>query len=407
MACPFGFSGAPRAEDGGCDGDVSECDDVKGGPLTPGKLQAAAAAAAGCPAAGVAAGAPGNDRFDYNKDPVSWFFQNQIRSEEEFQERKAELRTAALARLDDIFERKGKRLVVDSDDDAFSICSSELSAWDSDVASIGGLAAAAAEWREEAHIQAPAEALLQVALAATMVAAGHCSWTSLQALTAVNRYWGILNHGWVPLASFVTSVAMAATAACCWLLMGRTRKRTMLGLQVALQLLYVVAAALALASLTFPAEINADLKESACTPRQGSDPSGSKLCQYLPAIEDEVRNHVAAIMTGCAAQAVACVAALALSSWYLWELGFVEKKAAKIKRRNRHRKNRIPWEKIKVENMGPVTSCGGGGAAAGRGGKAAVPTGGAATGSGGGCPFSKMAGAAGGAGQVAGDKKIN
>jgi len=46
-------------------------------------------------------------------------------------------------------------------------------------------------------------------------------------------------------------------------------------------------------------------------------------------------------------------------SWHFWELSFVEKKAAKHKRRRRHRKRSIPWEKIKIENIGPVTYCGG------------------------------------------------
>lgn len=66
----------------------------------------------------------------------------------------------------------------------------------------------------------------------TQAAAAHCCWRSLQALLAVNRYWGILKHGWAPMASFVTAAVMTAAAACCWLLMGRSRKRTMLGFQV-------------------------------------------------------------------------------------------------------------------------------------------------------------------------------
>lgn len=90
------------------------------------------------------AGAAGtdDDRFDYNKDPISWFYQvsgptltvqlkprtaqsagaehavncccactcpqNQIKSEEQFQAKKAELRKAAVERLENIFEKKGK-----------------------------------------------------------------------------------------------------------------------------------------------------------------------------------------------------------------------------------------------------------------------------------------------------------
>jgi hypothetical protein len=47
--------------------------------------------------------------------------QNQIRSEEEFQAKKAKLREQTRERLDAIFEQKGKHLIVDSDDDDFSI----------------------------------------------------------------------------------------------------------------------------------------------------------------------------------------------------------------------------------------------------------------------------------------------
>ena len=42
--------------------------------------------------------APGGDDtgpFSYEKDPMSWFFQNQIRSDAEFQERRKELQSKA------------------------------------------------------------------------------------------------------------------------------------------------------------------------------------------------------------------------------------------------------------------------------------------------------------------------
>lgn len=61
---------------------------------------------------------------------------------------------------------------------------------------------------------------------------------------------------------------------------------------------------------------------------------------------------MSAIFGGCAAEAAACAACLVLSSWYLWELSYVEKKALKVKRRRHHRKNR----------------CGGRAGGAGRGG---------------------------------------
>jgi hypothetical protein len=58
----------------------------------------------------------------------------------------------------------------------------------------------------------------------------------------------------------------------------------------------------------------------------------------------------------------------------------------------------IPWEKIKVEEMGPVMTCGGGGVRA------------SGTAGGGGCPFARMAAAGGGAAgrsDIAAGKKNN
>eukprot|EP00878_Enallax_costatus_P000625 GHUV01000728.1.p2 GENE.GHUV01000728.1~~GHUV01000728.1.p2 ORF type:complete len:164 (+),score=45.27 GHUV01000728.1:1880-2371(+) len=110
-----------------------------------------------------------DEHFDYNKDPISWFYQNQIKSEEQFQAKKAELRETARHKLDEIFEKKGKHLIIDSDDDDFSIASSELSAWDSDVHSIQTLASCANSWAEAAQFKAPAMVTLRVVLLVTMV----------------------------------------------------------------------------------------------------------------------------------------------------------------------------------------------------------------------------------------------
>lgn len=41
-------------------------------------------------------------KFDFDSDPVSWFYQNQIKSEQEFQEKKEMLRAEARKRLDSV-----------------------------------------------------------------------------------------------------------------------------------------------------------------------------------------------------------------------------------------------------------------------------------------------------------------
>lgn len=64
-----------------------------------------------------------------------------------------------------------QHLIIDSDDD-FSIATSELSAWDSDVHSIRTLASCANSWAEAADFQAPAMCTLRIALLVTAVRAG-------------------------------------------------------------------------------------------------------------------------------------------------------------------------------------------------------------------------------------------
>ncbi len=57
----------------------------------------------------------------------------------------------------------------------------------------------------------------------------------------------------------------------------------------------------------------------------------------------------------------AMLAASLAGVWHIWELTHVERKADKHRRRRRQRRNCIPWEKIKLENLGPISYCGGGG----------------------------------------------
>lgn len=129
------------------------------------------------------------------------------------------------------------------------------------------MASCVREWREEAHFSAPAEATLQIALAALAAIAAHTCWSSLRAMVAVNRYWGIVRNGWAPCASFVIAAVLAAAAAVCWLLLGRTGKRCLLGFQVTLHVLYAVTTALALVAYLMPAQIDADVRLRARSPR--------------------------------------------------------------------------------------------------------------------------------------------
>ena len=76
--------------------------------------------------------------------------------------------------------------------------------------------------------------------------------------------------------------------------------------------------------------------------------TSSKLCHYLPVVQEQI-DLVINTLLWCNG----CISALALGaacagSWHFWELAYVEKKAAKHKRRRKQRKNSIPWDKIKV-----------------------------------------------------------
>ena len=77
-------------------------------------------------------------KFDYKADPVSWFFQHQIKAEEEHQARRRESRQAAKRRLESIMSAKNKTIEFEEEEegeDLASIASSELSDLDSDVRS--------------------------------------------------------------------------------------------------------------------------------------------------------------------------------------------------------------------------------------------------------------------------------
>lgn len=79
----------------------------------------------------------------------------------------------------------------------------------------------------------------------------------------------------------------------------------------------------------------------------GSSDFNSRLCQYLPTIQEQVVLAMGSIMLGNCCLAVLALAATCAGSWHFWELAYVEKKASKHKRRRKHRRNAIPWDKIK------------------------------------------------------------
>jgi hypothetical protein len=75
----------------------------------------------------------------------------------------------------------------------------------------------------------------------------------------------------------------------------------------------------------------------------------SKLCRFLPLIEEQVQGAMRWILAGAAGLAASAFGMSCCAVWYQWELAHVEKKAMKHKRRRKQRTKGIPWDRIKVE----------------------------------------------------------
>lgn len=82
--------------------------------------------------------------------------------------------------------------------------------------------------------------------------------------------------------------------------------------------------------------------------------SSSRLCHYLPIVQEQIDLAVSTILTWNALLAILALGVSCAGSWHLWEVAYVEKKATKHKRRRKQRKNSIPWDKIKVGRVGTV-----------------------------------------------------
>lgn len=325
MPCPFGFKAEEPAVDGA---DAEDVDDK----------------------------ADKDDRFNYDKDPITWFFQNQIRSEEEFQANKAKLRAEAKRRLENIMAKKNKRIEID-DDDWGSVDSSELSAWDSDVESLSSMHSCANEWAAEARFAAPAGTLLKYSSIASLATVAHAAWEGIKAMSVMRPVSGIVSYAWVPSAMLGVALALLAAAGVCWYAtLGRSR-RLVLACQLALVLIYGAATVAAVFAYVMPGGVDSEVTHNACARYEGGNHE-SRLCMMIPAINSQMRTVCSTMWRSAGLVALVALVQLGLCTWFIHELQYVEKKAQKQKRRRRRRKNTINWDKIRV--VGPVRGCGGG-----------------------------------------------
>lgn len=68
--------------------------------------------------------------------------------------------------------------------------------------------------------------------ACLQVAAAHSVWQSLQAMLRINRFWGIIVFGWVPLASLVAAFVTIIAGVTYWYMTDSKSKKGLLGAQV-------------------------------------------------------------------------------------------------------------------------------------------------------------------------------
>ncbi|KXZ43832.1 hypothetical protein GPECTOR_79g111 [Gonium pectorale] len=306
---------------------------------------------------------PEDMKFDFDKDPVSWFYQNQIKSEAEFAKRKDALRAEARKRLDQIMSKKNKSVdwPSDSDLDELSIRSSEL---------------CANSWIEDARYGTPAEKTLKCCCYIAMAALCYSLYLTMHAVNTTRKVAGVLVFSAWPSASFLAGGLLGATYIGALLAVRYRSRRFLLASQSAMLALYSTYLVIVVGVVLQPTAVDAKLRDVACV-RYSKTDQGSRLCKMLPGIERDLSEQMYGLKWAGGLAAISALSCLVSSVWYLYELSYIEKRAIKHKRRHKRRKHTIPWDKIKI--VGPVTNCGSAGAKGAGAGKCPVAhTGGAA-----------------------------
>lgn len=336
-------------------------------------------------------------RFDYEADPVGWFYQNQIRSEEEFQAKRLRTQRGRRQRLEGIMAAKGKVLEFDPrlEEDKLSIASSELSELDSDTHSLKSLRSCAESWIEEAEYKKPAEGWIKFWAPSAAFPLIFCAFQWYDANATFTR----ISKGPLPINIQHILAALMALMVGVTLLAGliyyaasvRSKRALVLG-QIGMLAMYALSAAITTAIIARPFRV--DLRVSDRAPGKCSRGMDNRmpirgeaipLCSVAQLAIMDVASLTDLIFSGSLALGVTALLLTGFGVWYLFELAYMEKKASRHKRRHRRNKGKIPWHKIKI--VGPVTDCGSGAktaAAAAANAAHGIPAGGAKKTSG--CP---------------------
>lgn len=332
MPCPFGYTAAQEGEE------------VDAGDEVAGKTDSAK-----------------KDKKD--KDDVSWFYKNQMKADEEAKKHKLKKVEDSKQRLERIMASKRKQVEYNDDfPEYISIASSELSELDSDVHSLRSLRSCAESWIEDAGYKAPAEAWLKFAAPTTLAVIAFCLLQAHSVFLLYDKVSGnAVNKHWVAWSLWV-ALGFSVCLALLYYSASTRSKRLMLVTQVGLVAVYTVLAVMTAAMCTNPTQLDSQYVSATCASRSKMRSSDALLCKAIQAVGRDMASAFPWFIAGCVAMAVSAVTLASLGLWYVFELAFIEKKAAKHMKRHRHHKHRIPWHKIKV--VGPVTNCGSGEAAA-------------------------------------------
>jgi hypothetical protein len=207
------------------------------------------------------------------------------------------------------------------DDDDWSVASSELSAWDSDVDSVSSLVSCAEDWKAQHRFPARAEAALKYASCAslvggralaqlaggllvpaaqcrscrtakqhllpdsprpapsppspsphTKVVATSCMRVAWLSYSGFKQFWGVLDYKWSSLGTAAVSSLAALCAALALLAWAGKSKRLLLAMQLAAHLVFASALAMGMCALSFPAQVNEQVGGPDLCPQQQQHP---------------------------------------------------------------------------------------------------------------------------------------
>ncbi|PNH03478.1 hypothetical protein TSOC_010441, partial [Tetrabaena socialis] len=205
-------------------------------------------------------------------------------------------------------------------------------------------------WIEDARYGTPAEHTLGFTSYGALAAAAYSLYLTMHAVNTTRKVQGVLSNSYWPAAAFASAGLLGAAFIGTLLAMRYRSKRLLLLSQAAMLVLYSAFLVILCGVAMRPTGVDPKLRDVACV-KYGKSDQGSRLCKMLPGIERDLAEQMGGLVWAGGAAAVASLACLICSVWYLYELSYIERKAIKHKRRHKRRKHSIPWDKIKIARL--------------------------------------------------------